>query len=61
MPEESERTRPRAVPRLAEIASVFARYANTTFGGGSATIAGRIGAAEAVAGGEPDRVSASGG
>jgi chromate transporter len=26
-------------PTLAEIASVFARYANTTFGGGSATIA----------------------
>lgn len=39
MPEESERTRPRAVPTLAEIASVFTRYANTTFGGGSATIA----------------------
>lgn len=39
MADESERTRPRATPRLAEIASVFARYANTTFGGGSATIA----------------------
>lgn len=26
-------------PPLSEIASVFARYANTTFGGGSATIA----------------------
>lgn len=39
MPEEPERTRPRGVPTLAEIASVFARYANTTFGGGSATIA----------------------
>src|SRR4051812_45020695 len=39
MPEDSERTRPRVVPKLAEIASVFARYANTTFGGGSATIA----------------------
>jgi chromate transporter len=38
MVDESERTRPRAVPTLAEIASVFARYANTTFGGGSATI-----------------------
>lgn len=39
MPEGSERTRPRTVPALAEIASVFTRYANTTFGGGSATIA----------------------
>jgi chromate transporter len=39
MPEGAERTRPRAVPTLAEIASVFTRYANTTFGGGSATIA----------------------
>ncbi|HET9625077.1 MAG TPA: chromate transporter [Kofleriaceae bacterium] len=29
----------RARPTLAQIASVFARYANTTFGGGSATIA----------------------
>ena len=29
----------RDVPELAEIAQVFARYANTTFGGGSATIA----------------------
>jgi chromate transporter len=29
-----------ARPTLATIASVFARYANTTFGGGSATIAG---------------------
>ena len=26
-------------PKLAQVASVFARYANTTFGGGSATIA----------------------
>jgi hypothetical protein len=39
MPKESEPIRPRTVPTLAEIASVFARYANTTFGGGSATIA----------------------
>lgn len=39
MPDESERITPRTVPTLAEIASVFARYANTTFGGGSATIA----------------------
>lgn len=29
----------RSKPTLAELASVFARYANTTFGGGSATIA----------------------
>jgi chromate transporter len=35
MASESERAR----PRLATIAGVFARYANTTFGGGSATIA----------------------
>lgn len=39
MAEQAERTRPRVVPTLAELASVFARYANTTFGGGSATIA----------------------
>lgn len=39
MPEDSERTRSRSVPTLAEIASVFTRYANTTFCGGSATIA----------------------
>lgn len=39
MPEAPERSQSRSVPTLAEIASVFARYANTTFGGGSATIA----------------------
>jgi chromate transporter len=39
MPEAPERSQPRSVPTLAEIASVFARYANTTFGGGNATIA----------------------
>lgn len=39
MAEASEPGRPRTAPTLAEIASVFARYANTTFGGGSATIA----------------------
>ena len=39
MPRESEPIGPRSVPTLAEIASVFTRYANTTFGGGSATIA----------------------
>lgn len=39
MPGEFERTTSRAVPTLADIARVFTRYANTTFGGGSATIA----------------------
>jgi chromate transporter len=39
MPEEPEPTGARSPPTLGEIASVFARYANTTFGGGSATIA----------------------
>src|SRR5437868_11293677 len=39
MPDEPARPRPRSVPTLAEIARVFTRYANTTFGGGSATIA----------------------
>ena len=36
---EKARPIPTIVPRLGEIASVFARYANLTFGGGSATIA----------------------
>src|ERR1043166_3402071 len=39
MPDEPARPGPRSVPTLAEIARVFTRYANTTFGGGSATIA----------------------
>jgi chromate transporter len=38
MAEDPERTG-RATPTLAALASVFGRYANTTFGGGSATIA----------------------
>jgi chromate transport protein ChrA len=39
MPEAPAPGRPRTVPTLAQITSVFARHANTTFGGGSATIA----------------------
>jgi chromate transporter len=39
MVEAPERSRPRSVPTLAEIAVVFARCANMTFGGGNATIA----------------------
>jgi chromate transporter len=35
----SDRAAPRPAPTLAAIVSVFARHANTTFGGGSATIA----------------------
>lgn len=35
----AERAPERPTPTLGAIASVFARYANTTFGGGSATIA----------------------
>jgi chromate transporter len=36
---EPDESTPRTPPKLRAIASVFARYANTTFGGGSATIA----------------------
>jgi chromate transporter len=39
MPEASRAARPRSIPTLGEIARVFARHANATFGGGSATIA----------------------
>lgn len=39
MAEEPGRTGARPAPTLAAIAGVFARHANTTFGGGSATIA----------------------
>lgn len=36
---EPDAPEPIVTPTLGELASVFARYANTTFGGGSATIA----------------------
>jgi chromate transporter len=39
MADPADRARQRLVPTLAAIARVFARHANTTFGGGSATIA----------------------
>lgn len=39
MTDTAENGRPHPRPTLAAIAAVFARYANTTFGGGSATIA----------------------
>ena len=39
MADEPVPTAERPRPTLADLASVFARYANTTFGGGSATIA----------------------
>ena len=39
MADAPERSEPPPRPKLAAIAGVFARYANTTFGGGSATIA----------------------
>jgi chromate transporter len=39
MADPADRARHRPVPTLTAIARVFARHANTTFGGGSATIA----------------------
>ncbi len=39
MTDPADRARQRPVPTLTAIARVFARHANTTFGGGSATIA----------------------
>lgn len=39
MPDEAPANEPRVPPTLWSLLSVFARYANTTFGGGSATIA----------------------
>src|ERR1044071_5798203 len=39
MGDRVDRAGPRPAPTLAAIARVFARHANTTFGGGSATIA----------------------